>query len=512
MLQKNNQHHTRIYEYFFMCLLGIAFLTVYAISTSPLTNNFWGSDSAFFQMVGKNLNHSVVLYKDIFDIKGPYIFLIQYLGYASGLGRYGIFLIEIINLCIVLYFLQKCVHLVANKNEKFCLIASLIFFFFLLACTLDCGNLTEEYALPYLFFCLFLYLRYITEQKIGLAALGYGISFVLASLGRVTNSMFICILVLDIIIRMIVKKEWDELLKSAVLFLFGVLLTITPFFLYFLQKGIVPDMIEAVFTFSFSYAVESSFLDSVRSILGPIMIIFFLETLLALKACIHQYQTVLFLILNVTILFFTMTLGNAYIHYYQLLIPSMLLVFWLWLKNMDSKKCVKPVSIFLTIAILANLVYFVPYSGRVVAAFGLNTKERAETSFGKFCKNVEQLDPYGHDNYGYQAKMYVDDILEKIPKKDRNSVYNYQTKEHWLLLSGLKPYNKYCNTADHFACLSADVADNIETMLQSDPPKYIVTGTDSIIDNPNMKQHLINDYRAVHKNKLYTLYRQKSHS
>ena len=496
-------------EYLFICLLGIIFLSVYSISTSPLTSNFWGSDSAFFQMVGKNLSQGLVLYQDIFDIKGPYIFLIQYLGYASGLGRYGIFLIEIINLCVVLYFLQKCVYLIANKNEKFCLATSLIFFFFLLACTLDCGNLTEEYALPYLFFCLFLYLRYITQQKTGLASLGYGISFVLASLGRVTNSMFICILVLDIIIRMIIKKEWNELLKSAVLFLLGVLLTITPFFLYFLQKGIVPDMIEAVFTFSFTYAVESSFLDSIRGIFWPIIVVFFLETFLALKSSIHQAQTTIFLILNVVIMFFSMTLGNSYIHYYQLLIPSMLLVFWLWWKDMDSKRCVKPFSIFLAIAILANLVYFVPYSGRVVAAYGLNTEERAETSFGQFCKKIEQLDSYGHDNYGYQAKMYVDDILEKIPKQDRNSVYNYETKEHWLLLSRLKPYNKYCNTADHFSCLSADIADNIETVFKTKAPKYIVTNTDAILNNLSMKQHIKNDYLVIHKNKIYTLYKQK---
>lgn len=90
------------WEYLLICVLGTIFLALYAISTSPLTSNFWGWDSAFFQMVGKNLNHGLVMYKDIFDIKGPYLFTIQYLGYATSNGRYGIFVIEILNLCITL--------------------------------------------------------------------------------------------------------------------------------------------------------------------------------------------------------------------------------------------------------------------------------------------------------------------------------------------------------------------------------------------------------------------------
>lgn len=76
-------------------------------------------------MVGKNLNRGLIMYKDIFDIKGPYLNFLQYLGYATGIGRYGVFIIEIINLSITLYFLQKSVDLVAKKYRTQCLIVSL---------------------------------------------------------------------------------------------------------------------------------------------------------------------------------------------------------------------------------------------------------------------------------------------------------------------------------------------------------------------------------------------------
>lgn len=499
----------KLCEYTGIFLIAIAFLFLYAISTSPLTSHFWGSDSAFFQMVGKNLNQGLIMYKDIFDIKGPYLFLIQYLGYALGIGRYGVFILETTNLCITLFFILKSIELINPKKRVFCLTASLLLFFFFLACTLDCGNLSEEYALPYLFFCLFLFLRYKKQNKIGLAAFGYGIAFTMASLGRVTNSMFICILTLYIMIDMIIEKNWAELFKSAGLFILGFILSFAPFLIYFASVNALPDMLEAVFTFSFSYAVESSFLESIHAMRWPIIIIFIAQTLLALKASRREYKKVMFLMLNVIVMFITLTLGNGYIHYYQTLLPGILTAFWLWWSQEEQTMHFKNyLFLFFGISIFINLVYFVPYSGRVVAAVGMNTQERAQTPFGRFAQKIEQFDSYGRGNYGYESQMYVDDILSKIPEEDRNSVYNYETNAHWLLLSDLKPYNKYCITADHFSCLSKSIADDIETMFKTEKPEYIVTNTDITINNTTVKKHITNDYTCIYQNNTYALYEQ----
>ncbi|MDY3727468.1 MAG: hypothetical protein SO015_04840 [Wujia sp.] len=498
------------WEYLLICVLGTIFLALYAISTSPLTSNFWGWDSAFFQMVGKNLNHGLVMYKDIFDIKGPYLFTIQYLGYATSNGRYGIFVIEILNLCITLYFLQKTVNLVAKKYRKQCLLVSLLLFFFFLACTLDCGNLSEEYALPYLFFCLFLYARYKVENKMGLAALGYGIAFGMVSLGRVTNCAFICVLVLDVIIDMIIAKEWKGLLKCAVFFLVGGVVAIGPFFAYFAAKGILTNMIEVVYTFSFSYAVESSFVESLAAMRWTIIAVFFLIEGMALKACRKNCREKVFLVINAIVMVITLNLGNAYIHYYQIIIPSMLIAFWVWWNRVDEKKKIKHgVIALLGVAVILNAIYFVPYTGRTVAAMGVNTPEREQSTFGKFAQKIERLDAYGRGYYGYKAQMQVDDILEKIPQANRNSVFNYETKAQWLLLSELKPYSKYCITADHFSCLSEKVAADIQKMFETDAPQYIVTGCDAKIENKYVQERLKEDYACTYKNDAYALYQQK---
>ncbi len=59
-----------------------------------------------------------------------------------------------------------------------------------------------------------------------------------------------------------------------------------------------------------------------------------------------------------------------------------------YLEDMNDIR--KRMSIFLSVAIIFNLVYVVPYSGRIVAAVGLNTQKRVKTSFGKIAeKNRE---------------------------------------------------------------------------------------------------------------------------
>jgi len=210
-------------------------------------------------------------------------------------------------------------------------------------------------------------------------------------------------------------------------------------------------------------------------------------------------------------MFITLNMGNAYIHYYQILIPSILAAFWIWwvyLEDMNDIR--KRMSIFLSVAIIFNLVYFVPYSGRIVAAVGLNAQKRAKTSFGKIAEKIERLDSYGRGTYGYKAQLQVKDVLEKIPKEERKSVYNYETNSQWLLLSGLKPYNKYCITADLFSGLSDHIAKDIENMFENHKPKYIVTNSDVKIENQFVKACIKNDYINIYKNEIYTLYQLKS--
>lgn len=500
-MKKINEKKT--YTIIFLC--GIIFCFLYSISTSPLTFNFWGSDSAFFQMAGKAMNHGMVMYKDIFDIKGPYLFFIEFLGYATGFGRYGIFLIQCINICVILFFLQKCVNLIETKRKAQCAGITYLFFFFFMACTLECGNLSEEYALPYICCALYLFVKYLHENILGNTAFIYGICFGIAAMGRVTNAALIAIIVFCISVMLVVQKQWKMFGKCVVLFTVGLAIAVGSFFAYYAAKGALQDMVEAVFTFSFSYAVEGGGFERLKTVRWPLMIVFFISSIWGILVS-REWQKKFFLICELIGMGIILNLGNAYIHYYQLLIPCILSGIWF---IYDSKENTKHMKIFIIFALICNLVYFIPYSGRVVVAFGTNTAERSQTAFGKLCTKIEAYDPYGKGTYGNYAKEQVREITDRISPKDKNNVFNYETKSQWFTISGLFPYNKYCITADHFSLLSPKIANELEEMFTENPPKYVVMGSDAEIENVNVQKHLRNEYREEYKNESFILFRRR---
>lgn len=67
-----------------ICVLSGIFVYFWSGSTSPVISNFYGDDSAMFQIIGKAWCDGKIPYVDTFDHKGPFIFLINALGSSMG--------------------------------------------------------------------------------------------------------------------------------------------------------------------------------------------------------------------------------------------------------------------------------------------------------------------------------------------------------------------------------------------------------------------------------------------
>ena len=130
-------------------LLSTAFFSL-IINYSPFTYKpCEATDSDVFFTVGKALRKGLVPYKDIFDHKGPLIYFINSLGDLI-LGFRGVGIIEIIfwiTFLVVLYKIQK---ILKYDILFFCIIIVLLPI--MISPILVGGNLTEEYALPFIAF------------------------------------------------------------------------------------------------------------------------------------------------------------------------------------------------------------------------------------------------------------------------------------------------------------------------------------------------------------------------
>ena len=73
-------------------LLSAGFVYYFSGTTSPVIPDYYGDDSAVFQVVGKAWTNGKIPYIQAFDHKGPFIFFVEALGYL--IGNYGVLLMQ----------------------------------------------------------------------------------------------------------------------------------------------------------------------------------------------------------------------------------------------------------------------------------------------------------------------------------------------------------------------------------------------------------------------------------
>ena len=185
------------------------FLSIFSYFTSPLSAHDNGYDAAFFMLVGQGMTKGYLPYRDFFDMKGPVLFLIEYLGQQIFYGRTGIFIIQGLNLTLIL--ITICGIFETNHiNYRRLQILLLLPIAYVLSFTIEGGNLTEEFSLFPLLSCLYLCIDFFNKcEKPGkkwqrdiywYSGAWFGACFGALLLIRITNAAFICAMVLVIFI------------------------------------------------------------------------------------------------------------------------------------------------------------------------------------------------------------------------------------------------------------------------------------------------------------------------
>ena len=139
--------------------LGIAFFLMLFLTRSSFLYpyNNWDDSNSYFSM-GKSMFHGTLIYRDLFDQKGPYLYFLY--GLCSLISRttfHGVFLMEVIWAAADLLLLQKIMRLFCSKNIALilspilltCMFASKSFYW---------GGCAEELCLPFLLYPLYLLL------------------------------------------------------------------------------------------------------------------------------------------------------------------------------------------------------------------------------------------------------------------------------------------------------------------------------------------------------------------
>ena len=287
---------------FFSAFIGI---TLFSKSSFFYPLNDW-CDANCFLTVGKSLVAGKVLYRDIYEQKGPMLYFFHSIcSLISRTSFFGVYLLEVLCAFLFLLFSYKTVKLFITENNNkfikaiyFMPILSLIIYSQSAFCH---GDSCEELSLPFLAYTIYIGFKHIIGKNpptkkesvlVGVcASIVFWMKFTLVGL---FVPWFI-----GLAIMLIRKKEYKELTKLASNVVFGLFLGSLPVLIYFM------------ITNSFSYLWEAYFYNN-----------------LFLYSGIENPESKFAILSHIKKGFI-----NTFRTYYSLIIPSLITLAYLLLKN-----------------------------------------------------------------------------------------------------------------------------------------------------------------------------------
>ncbi|MDH6353852.1 hypothetical protein M2132_000169 [Dysgonomonas sp. PH5-45] len=255
----------------FLCLFVYNALLLFLCSRmSPLYDfNAWSDINVYFT-IGKGWMNGLLPYRDLFDHKGPLIFLIYGIGYLiSNTAFWGVYIIEVLfffiggasTYLIALFFLKK----------TWAFGASVIFSLLTLWYS-GWGGAAEEFVLMAQMLGLYLFFRYFIQKDSAKPSLWHmlaqGVIFAFIFFIKFNLAVFLFFLLLAIFFSQLQKKQYADILKSIAVFLCGFCVVALPFVAYFHINSALNDFMDGYFTFNMRYSGKDVNLLDIDFVLG----------------------------------------------------------------------------------------------------------------------------------------------------------------------------------------------------------------------------------------------------
>ena len=300
---------------------------------APFAGGIPDIDSSVFIYSGKSILSGKLIYRDIFDHKGPFLYVIQVAGLKLFKGNLsGIWILELFSLMATSLILYRTIRLLYSSS------VSLFSTFFALVYIVDKlkgGNLSEEWALPYISIAIYLFVYYFLRGKklSVIQLLILSLSFLLVFFLR-PNMVAVWIGIGVILIYDLIKNNRiKDLLKYILIIFLSIILGFLPFVIYGYNKNILHDAFVSIFQFNSSSYMLQHTMPVIRGFFYEIMalkylpfiaVIYVIYIILSYK---EHFNFIIHIGVSLSIILtaFACSIGNGYEHYYIIYLP--LLVF-----------------------------------------------------------------------------------------------------------------------------------------------------------------------------------------
>lgn len=348
-----------------------AFVCVFIYLPGICCFSVWG-DEAVFVYVAKSVVNGDLLYKDVFDHKGPLLYLIYGCGLNLSAKYIGIHILEMLSLFIASIFMYKAVRLFYNTLPSlWSVLWSLVFFYKLKV--YGCSG-CEEWLLPFISCGLYqfsLFIKYggnITLKNIAILSFCFVCSFLI----KLTAVAFFSAIALFVICYMLNKKQYGKLIHYFMFFLIFSVLFISPLIVYALWNNILYDIYFANIRFNLLYPSDcgskNGFIPILKRVLTemkgegtfPVWGFFYF-----LIPFLFKKRTIIWIGTSV-IMFFCIiacSIGRIHPHYYIICVPILCFVvvfFWdVIYSNLGRRYgsiCILSMFLFFNVFVLKKII------------------------------------------------------------------------------------------------------------------------------------------------------------
>ena len=473
------------------------------LTTNPLTDKVWRGDSSIFIYFGKAMRAGKSMYTDIFDHKGPVIFVLNYLGTFLPGRVTGVYWIELVALFGTLVGVYKTGRLTLKRPLS---LFVMTLFGLTLARYLQNGNLTESYALPLWVYSLYLFQRYyhlgypIKKHESILVGASIMVTFLL----RANLILSWVPLIVVLMAGYIYRRKWGELKHCIIGCGIGLGMVGLAAAVLLYVTGIWNDFIYQAFSFNFLYLEKANwngalefFLREMLSDYSIIWVGMYAVYTIWYKRSVSSFGLMGALILT---LYSAILSGRPYLHYLMLIFPIVAIMI------SELLSVIVPIFSHSTAKKILALccVAYIP----LIVAFNTNLAIENPNIVNWISGRTVMNRPY--DTVAKEAGNYIRSVTTSS-----DSIYSLFEAGRLYLLSDRLANTKYFSLPAVDFNQFPEILEDFYQEFDATPPKVVVLKHHALADTgqPFVKQlndRLQSDYELTYSNARYDIFIRKN--
>lgn len=315
----------------YLLIFGFAFVIVTLSTTCSFLYKYhsWGDSNIFFT-IGKSMLSGVMPYRDLFDQKGPIVFMMHALAaLISYKSFFGVYVLQLINGFVFLVFVYKTNCLLFKKNNYLNTVLLVVLTYTSIAYSV--GDSVEEFSLAIIMYAIYVAVKHCLNETVPskLEFIMIGITSGLIFWMKYTIIGFYLGWILVPAYIEIKNKNIKRLLTNIAYIVLGVIITTAPIFICFGMNGCLDIMLKSYFLENMvSYSgdnlgifgsIYNIFFHGLTSILESNLILFVFAVYgLCKLSSLNKLQASVFSMFLTMV--FTVYFGGRYMFYYCLVL------------------------------------------------------------------------------------------------------------------------------------------------------------------------------------------------